>query len=442
VSSAHRFFHWELEFPEVFFDGEGQRRSDAGFDAIIGNPPWDMMRSEGVPVSDRAQARADMTRVLRFTRDAGVYDAQSQGHANKYQLFLERSMTLLRNGGRLGLVLPGGFASDHGSAAVRRRLFSTYRVDSLVGFDNRQAVFPIHRNVRFVLLTAAKGAPTNQFGVRLGEVDPGVLEQPESGAVEWFPLRLSVDLLTRVSGPGLALPDFRHQADVVIAERAASLFPPLGSNTGWRAAFGRELNATDDRDVLTARSGVPVVGGRLIEPFNVQLASAERTIREADAARLLGDRWQRRRLAYRDVASASNRLTLIAALLPAACVSTHTVFCLRTRLPLQSQYFLCGLFNSFVVNYLVRLRVTTHVTTRTVERLPIPPPDFAPAAVHEIAALARLLSRRADATALARQNARVAGLYQLSGAEFEHILGTFPIVPAAERDRALRLFVR
>jgi hypothetical protein len=59
--------------------------------------------------------------------------------------------------------------------------------------------------------------------------------------------------------------------------------------------------------------------------------------------------------------------------LPGGCVSTHTVFCLRTPLPSRDQYFLCGLFNSLVVNYLVRLRVTTHVTTATVEQLPIPP---------------------------------------------------------------------
>ena len=62
-------------------------------------------------------------------------------------------------------------------------------------------------------------------------------------------------------------------------------------------------------------------------------------------------------------------------MLPAGCVSTHTVFCLRTPLPSPAQHFLCGLFNSFVVNYLVRLRVTTHVTTATVERLPIPTRD-------------------------------------------------------------------
>ena len=166
-----------------------------------------------------------------------------------------------------------------------------------------------------------------------------------------------------------------------------------------------------------------------------------RSICAADARRLLGsDRHRRPRLAYRDVASATNRLTLIAAVLPAGCVSTHTVFCLRTPLPLRDQHFLCGLFNSLVVNYLVRLRVTTHVTTATVEQLPIPTSGSSPAAAAAIATLSRQLSRRADPAAFARLNARVAELYQLSAEEFEHILD-IPLIPFEERRAALQRFI-
>src|SRR4029450_10132522 len=105
--------------------------------------------------------------------------------------------------------------------------------------------------------------------------------------------------------------------------------------------------------------GLPIVDGKHLEPFHVALERVARTITDADARRLLGSgRHAPPRLAYRDVASASNRLTLIAAVLPPGCVSTHTVFCLRTPAALRDQYLLCGLFNSFVLNYLVRLRVT------------------------------------------------------------------------------------
>ena len=69
---------------------------------------------------------------------------------------------------------------------------------------------------------------------------------------------------------------------------------------------------------------------------------------------------------------------------------------------------------SFVVNYFVRLRVTTHVTTATVEQLPIPTAEAAPAAFKEISGLGRLLSRRFDPVAFATLNARVANLLSRS----------------------------
>jgi hypothetical protein len=116
------------------------------------------------------------------------------------------------------------------------------------------------------------------------------------------------------------------------------------------------------------------------------------------------------------------------------------VFCLRTPLPIGAQYFLCGLFNSFVLNYLVRLRVNTHVTTAIVERLPVPTLDMAPAAFREIAGLSRLLARRPNPAALARLNGRVATLYRLTHNELAHILDTFPLIPRADRDGALAAF--
>ena len=442
IASLRRFFHWELEFPEVFFGGDGRRRPDAGFDAVIGNPPWDMVRADAGSAGARSHARTDAAAVVRFTRDAGVYSAQSDGHANRYQLFLERAIDLARADGRIGLVLPAGLAMDGGSARLRQRLLTRCDVDAIVGFDNRAGAFPIHRSVRFLLATATAGSATRSIACRFGESAVAALGTPECETAAWYPVSLTPAFLTRVSGGDLAIPWMREAIDVRIVERAAALFAPLGQAEGWNVQFGRELNVTDDRDALKPpRHGLPVVEGKQVEPFRVNLEAARYSIAAHDAGRRLrGSRFEASRLGYRDVASATNRLTLIAAVLPAGCVSTHTVFCLRSPLPMASQHLLCGLFNSYVVNYLVRMRVSTHVTTAIVERLPIPTADCAPRACREIAAIARLLARRPDPHALAALQARVALLYQLTREEFAHVLESFPLIPREEREEALRLF--
>ena len=437
LSRAHRFFHWELEYPEVFFASDGTRLANPGFDAVLGNPPWDMLRAGGdVP-----------RRLVRFSRDAGIYTAQSDGHANCYQLFLERALALTRTGGRAGLVLPSGLATDSGNTRLRRYLTTRSDVDMLAGFENQRRIFPIHRSIRFLLLTTTVGRPTRSIACRVGISDPEALDSvgdEPAATLPWFNVRLPAAVLETISGDSLAIPWLPQPIDLAIAERAASLFPSLGSNGGWGAHFGRELNATEDRDAFRpAGQGLPVVEGKQIAPFAADLASGQWSIRKRDAiARLPDRRYQRRRLAYRDVASASNQLTLIAAILPADCVSTHTVFCLRTAIGRADEQLLCGLFNSYVLNYLVRLRVSTHVTTAVVEQLPVPTRDLAPQAAREIAALSARLAVKRDSTLHARLQARVAALYQLSAEEFEYVLRTFPLVPQAQRDAALVEFSR
>lgn len=444
LAAARRFFHWELEFPEVFFEPDGTRRTSPGFDAVLGNPPWDMMRED--PGAGRAD-RQWFAPLVRFTREAGVYTEQSNGHANSYQLFFERAVALTRPGGRIGLVLPSGFATDHGSAPLRRLLFSRCAADAMIGFINRRRIFPVHRSVRFLLLTASHGGATTSMACRFGETDPSVLQTDSEDCASdssWFPIHLGPAVIEKLSGDDLTIPDVRSRVDLSILERAATLFRPLGDKAGWHVRFGRELNATDDRAELREKGeGMPVLGGRQIEPFTTRLERAPYRISPRDAARLLGDRHLRARLAYRDVASATNRLTLIAAVLPAGTVSTHTLFCLRTHLPSRLQWLLCGLFNSFVVNFLARLHVVTHVTTRIVERLPVPTAEqIGPSSSNEIAAAARVLSRGIREPLVAWLNATVAARYQLTESEFAHVLATFPLVPRAERDAALRVFQR
>jgi hypothetical protein len=151
--------------------------------------------------------------------------------------------------------------------------------------------------------------------------------------------------------------------------------------------------------------------------------------------------FRRARLGYREVASATNRLTLIAAIVPAGTITTHTVFCLKDPLDAECQLFVCGMLNSFVANYLVRLRVMTHVTAGIIDRLPVPKPARNSDDFREIVTLSRALLRApSDRDAVAHLHARAARLYRLDRPQFQHVLDTFPLVPRTDRDAAMAAF--
>ena len=434
TAQVQRFFHWRLEFPEVFYEAGGNARTDAGFDAIVGNPPWDMLREDG--------ATRDIADLQRYARGSGQYTLQGSGHTNLYQLFLERAMRLLKPRGRAGLILPGGVATDHGSALLRRFLLEATSIDTFTVLENREAIFPIHRSLKFVLVTFTNSGSTTALPLRGGVRSADVLDRtPDSGD---DPLVVSVprDLLEKVSGVTVAVPDIRTHADLDILSSITARVPALGDGEGWHVHFGRELNATEARPHFTsARDGLPIVEGKQIRPFGVDLAASRCRIAEHVAAKLLkGSPFHRRRLAYRDVSSPTNRMTLIAAIVPAGAVTTHTLFCMKETLEEEAQQYLCGVFNSCVANYLVRMRVGTHVTTAVMARLPVPRPSASSTGRREVVMLSRALCRRVTPADAARLNAVVARLYGLTATQFSRVLETFPLVAAEERAAALRLF--
>ena len=443
VADSHHFLHWELEFPEVFFGEDGRRLAAPGFDAVLGNPPWDMVRGDSGEGDTRDHRRTDARQLLDFVRGSGVYAIDARSHVNRYQLFVERALQLVKPGGRVGLVLPGGVASDAGSAPLRRHLFDAARVDTIIGLDNRRGIFPIHRSVRFVLLTASAGEPTDRIACRFGVDDLDALDDGRESS----PVSISRTFLARVSGEDdLAIPEVATGMDLRIIEKISAAHPWLSSADGWHAHFGRELNATDDRGAFRpttgARDARPVLEGKQMGPFRVAIDQS--TVELRPDATLTRRVPRRPRLAYRDVASATNRLTLIAAIVPARAVTTHTLFCLRDSFAHGRQLTLCALLNSFVANYLVRLRVHTHVTASIMARLPVPVVAEGSAIEERLRELAHRLCESAtpveEMTEYVELQTLVARLYGLSREEFSHILDTFPLIDEGVRKRCLRGF--
>jgi hypothetical protein len=91
AAAEHRFFHWDLEFPEVYFDGQGrQRGDDAGFDAVVGNPPYLRQEALGPAIKDYYEA---------------AFPETYHGAADLYVYFCEQGLRQLRHGGRMSYIV-------------------------------------------------------------------------------------------------------------------------------------------------------------------------------------------------------------------------------------------------------------------------------------------------------------------------------------------------
>ena len=184
LGQRETFFHWQTSFPTVF--GTGSR---GGFDAIIGNPPWDRIKLQEVEwfaernLTIAAQSRAaDRKRLIAELQKnktalwdsyleaveraeanarvvghgklgSGDYPLLGGGDVNLYSLFVERAQALSAPNGLVALLTPSGIAADKGAAEFFSSLSRTGRLGALFDFENRKVFFPdVHASFKFCAL--------------------------------------------------------------------------------------------------------------------------------------------------------------------------------------------------------------------------------------------------------------------------------------------------
>ncbi|MBC7221234.1 N-6 DNA methylase [Candidatus Bipolaricaulota bacterium] len=104
-AACRHFFHWELEFPEVFFDQFGRRQGEsAGFSVVLGNPPYLNVK--------RGALRDDSPYLTSAFRLA-------EGQWDAFALFFEQSYRLLRFGGQWSFIIPRPALSSESYEGLR-----------------------------------------------------------------------------------------------------------------------------------------------------------------------------------------------------------------------------------------------------------------------------------------------------------------------------------
>ena len=169
IADKEGFLHWEVAFPGIWRDWQSTR-PQGGFDAVIGNPPWDLIEQPAtewfplrgdktvwpargaertaliqsrISAGDELAIKYDAVRqqaaTLRdFVRSTGNYPLLSSGRINLYSLFVERAMSLIKPDGFVGLLTPSGIYADEPAARFFEYISTSGRMGSLFDFENRR----------------------------------------------------------------------------------------------------------------------------------------------------------------------------------------------------------------------------------------------------------------------------------------------------------------
>ena len=285
IAAQYRFFHWPLEFPSIF------HRERPGFDVVVGNPPWNevtveelrfyLLRDPGLrgirSLADRRKRIAvldeknpdwreefesqqrQLATVRGFFSENGGYQLQGVGDRDLYQLFCERYSHLVRQDGRLGVLLPRNALLAQGARGFRQWLFannSLRRLDLIL--NNRQWAFTIHPQYTIALLTGQRRTPSEQATFEI--------TGPSANLEEFQYVTRGQGVSIQASTLGNArvvplLPSQKH-ADVLAKMRCGVQFDALinpeksiGRAAASHAIPHRELDETQQRALFSHPQG-------------------------------------------------------------------------------------------------------------------------------------------------------------------------------------------
>ncbi|MBM4345265.1 MAG: ATP-binding protein [Deltaproteobacteria bacterium] len=504
---AQKPFHWGFEFDQILAAG--------GFDGIITNPPWEVWKPQDkefcadhselvtknkMTIKEFEKAKAELMRdpavreaflayLSRFPHMSAWFRAAKQyrfqsavvggkktgSDLNLYKLFTEQCVNLLKPGGECGLVIPSGIYTDLGAKGLRDLLFDHNQVTGLFCFENRKEIFEgVDSRFKFVVLTVEKGGKTTVFPTAFMRHDVAELRDfPKSGA-----LPVEVALVRKLSPDSHSVMEFKGPVDVQIAQKMLR-FPLLGEKLAgtWNLELTNEFHMTNDSHLFETTPGpgkLPLFEGKMIWQFDAAWAEprywvdAKRGRAALGGGANLGS--EHYRLGFCDIASSTNERSLISTVIPPAFHGNKlpTVRGVgddgKALIDVRSQLFLCALWNSFALDAVIRMKVSSTLNFFYMYQLPVPrlrPTDTGFSSIvtrsarlicttpafDDLAASVGLSSHRngaTDPTERARLRAELDGLiahlYGLSEEEFLHILGTFPLVADSTKAAAAQAF--
>jgi hypothetical protein len=312
---------------------------------------------------------------------------------------------------------------------------------------------------------------------------------PQYGAIN-----ISVDLIKRLSPDSFSVIEFKTELEVTIAEKVSEHPLLCGDDAGWNLElYGEEMNMTRSAEsFLTKPAKFTLYEGGMIWHFTNTFSEARYWINEKEIKedflskkvkrieglfeqpKNLKNDYETYRLAIRKIASNTNERTLITTIIPKYAIAGNS---LTVNFPFNHDkekynelsfqndelFVLSAILNSYVVDFILRSRVTTNLNLFYLYQLPVPrlnakhkwyktiieksaklictTPEFAElweGVMKTKWSVKQVATQEAERNQLrAELDGIIAHIYSLSEEEFQYTLTTFPIVPMAQKQLAM-----
>ena len=532
-------FLWEEKFPDIFIHPSLKKHIEQGhidgFDVIIGNPPWQILKPDvdeffsplyenntednaggqkkfsmlaknhknnfmkkslvsAQTLKDWNEYQDNYKRQMAFFKESDDYPHQvsrvsgkiASSDANLYKLFIEKSHALLKPDGYCGLVVPSGFYSDLGSKGLREFLLTKNKLIHLFSFINKKAIFQdVHRQFKFCTMIFSKGGKTNRFLASFYLNDDTNLDDYKKIAYDY-----DINLIKTSSPDSLSFVECKNKTEFEILEKLYQ-YPLLSSDEWTVFRPAREFDMTNDAKLFhTANIGNLLYEGKMMHMFTDKFSKPRYWIDEKEGGDVLRSKEINRmkkiskdhnispridseeyRLVWRGIASSTNERTLISTVLPPKRFLGNSLNYLKPLkfdgekyvqpISNKEMFFICGMFNSFPVDFILRHKVSSNINNFYIMELPIPRYDennklhkkisinaikliCAPkqydAMTDHMDVISFITDPERRQAIMAQSNAVSAKIYNLTKQELKTVLDNFPIVDNDFKENVLDEF--
>ena len=361
LAQAKRFFHWELEFPEAF---QGESR---GFDAVIGNPPYDVLAEK-----EREEHLIEFLNYVKASKELSPAEGKK---IDLYRLIVARSISIARSGAELGFIIPMSILADQQTVGLRKYLINDFNIGIIDAFpqkdDPKNRVFSEAKLPTCVIIFKNSRNGKEAFPVL---IHPGKYMSEISGSYDCD--KILLEMLDKDFFP---IPLLQSNLAASIVKKLYSPLRQLCLMGDLIQTYQGEINETNMASLLSLD---PNAGPQVMRGGNVQryefLYEARQGINkyidiikyEAQFDRGKAKHTKQPRIGYQRNAALDSWRRLLFTLLPqpSYCFDSISYFPIIDGV---KEYTLLAMLNSELFEWRFRLTSSNnHVSTREIAGLP------------------------------------------------------------------------